>query len=784
MSKFTHYQQLDIMDCGPTCLRMVAKHYGRHFTAQSLRERAQIGKNGVSLLGIAEAAEGIGFRSLGVKISFEKLAREAPLPCVVHWQQNHFVVVYGIKGAGGQRMNSIRGGFRGPGDAEALLGAPMPAFDFAAEAEIVFPVREPSPSKKSPSVRRGTVYVADPSRGLVAYTAEEFCQGWLAARTGPQSEGTALLLEPTPTFYEQDDEQAASYGFGRVLRYVGQYKSLLGQLAVGLAVGSGLQLLMPLLTQSVVDVGVNTQNVPFIYLVLGAQLMLMAGRLSVEFIQSWLLLHVSTRVNLSILSDFLIKLMRLPLSFFDTKRFGDIMQRVGDHHRIEAFVTGQALSLPFALVNIVVISVVVALYSLPIFGVYVAANLLYAGWIMLFLRHRRQLDTKRFDLAAQNQSSLVQLIQGMQEIKLAGAERHNRWAWERLQARLFRWQMKSLSLGQYQQVGAFVINDGKNILITCLAAQAVINGQMTLGAMLAMQQLIGQLNGPVSQLVGLSQSLQDAKISLERLNEIHTLPDEEPAEQPRIQEIAAADLWVRQLSFRYPGAGNEPVLHGVDLHIPLGKTTAIVGMSGSGKTTLLKLLLKFYDPTQGEIRLGEAALRNVGHAAWRAQCGVVMQDGFIFSDTIARNVAVGAERIDAHKLDHAVRVANLREFVDGLPSGLHTKIGAEGTGISQGQRQRILIARAVYKDPQFIFFDEATNALDATNEAVIMKNLAEFFRGRTVVIVAHRLSTVCHADQIVVLDKGALTEAGTHVELVAQRGAYWQLVKNQLELGA
>ena len=782
MSGFFHYQQLDQMDCGSTCLRMVAKHYGRHFTAQSLRERAQIGKEGVSMLGIAEAAEAIGFRSLGVKISFEKLAREAQLPCIVHWQQNHFVVVHGIKTSGAW-MQSVSGGFRRAADAEAadLLRPTAAPVVFGPAPEVVFTPERPAVPKGA--AVRGTVQVADPSRGLITYSAEEFCQGWLSARTGVETEGVVLLLEPTPAFYEQEDEQATSYSFGRVLGYLGQYRRLLVQLLLGLAVGSGLQLLMPFLTQSVVDIGVNTQNVPFIYLVLGAQLMLMAGRLSVEFIQSWLLLHVSTRVNLSILSDFLIKLTRLPLAFFDTKRFGDIMQRVGDHHRIEAFVTGQALTVPFALVNVVVLSVVVALYSLPIFGVYVVSNLLYAGWILLFLGRRRSLDTNRFDLSARSQSMLVQLIQGMQEIKLAGAERPSRWAWERLQARLFRWQMKSLSLGQYQQVGAFVINDGKNILITCLAAQAVVNGQMTLGAMLAMQQLIGQLNGPVSQLVGLSQSLQDAKISLERLNEVHALADEEPADQPTVQELPVAGLHLRQLAFRYPGAGNEPVLSGVDLHIPRGQTTAIVGMSGSGKTTLLKLLLKFYDPTGGEIRLGEAPLRNVGAAAWRAQCGVVMQDGFIFSDSIARNIAVGAERIDALRLDHAVRVANLREFVDALPSGLHTKVGAEGTGVSQGQRQRILIARAVYKDPQFIFFDEATNALDATNEAVIMKNLDEFFRGRTVVVVAHRLSTVCHADQIVVLDKGILTETGTHAELVAQRGDYWQLVKNQLELG-
>lgn len=774
MSDFAYYPQHDQMDCGPACLRMVAKHYGRHFTAQSLRELAQLGKNGSSLLGIAEGAEAIGFRTMGVKLSFEKLAQEVQLPCIVHWQQNHFVVVYDIK-LSGNWMRTVFGGFR----PAAPLVIPPPAMFPEFNSEL------PTTSIEAPitALLRGTVRVADPARGLVTYTVEDFCRGWLAARSGTDSIGIALLLEPTPALYEQPDEPVTDYGFGRVLGYVLRYQALLVQLLIGLAVSSGLQLLMPFLTQSVVDTGINTQNVPFIYLVLGAQLMLMAGRLTVEFIQSRLLLHISTRVNLSILSDFLSKLMRLPLSFFDTKRFGDLMQRIGDHQRIEAFVTGQALTLPFALVSIALLSVVVALYSLPIFAVFAVSNLLYAGWLLLFLRYRRQLDNRRFNLSAQSQSSLVQLIQGMQEIKLAGAERPSRWAWERLQTSLFRWQLRSLSLGQYQQVGAFVLNEGKNILITCLAAQAVIKGQLTLGAMLAMQQIIGQLNGPVSQLIGLSQGLQDAKISLERLNEIHTLADEEPLDQPRLAELPTAGLQLHQLSFRYPGAGEEPVLRGINLHIPVGKTTAIVGMSGSGKTTLLKLLLKFYDPTGGEIRLGEVGLRHVSHAAWRAQCGAVMQDGFIFSDSIARNIAVGAERIDALKLTHAVRVANLREFVEGLPSGLHTKIGTEGTGISQGQRQRILIARAVYKDPRFILFDEATNALDATNEAVIMHNLNEFFEGRTVVVVAHRLSTVRHADQIVLLEKGVLAELGTHAELVARRGAYWELVRNQLELG-
>ena len=812
MPAFPHYRQLDQMDCGPTCLRMVAKHYGRLFTAQSLRDKAQIGKEGVSMLGISEAAEAIGFRTMGVKIPFEKLAAEAPLPCIVHWDQNHFVVVYEIKSPltpkGGifdsLKMAAVKGGKKAPLPPKAVTWQPpLSNTNFIPEEIIFSSKREETGLEDGLKVPptggrglRGTVFVADPGKGLVSYSAEEFCQHWLSAQTEGTEEGVVLLLEPTPAFFEQDDEPSpyggrGAYSFERVLAYLWQYKRLLVQLALGLAVGSGLQLLFPFLTQSVVDVGVNTENIPFLYLVLGAQLMLMAGRLSVEFIRSWILLHISTRVNLNILSDFLIKLMKLPVSFFDSKQFGDIMQRIGDHHRIESFLTGQTLSVLFSMVNLLIFGAVLALYNLSIFLIFMGSSVLYIGWVMLFLRQRRKLDYKRFDVAAKNQSSLVQLIQGMQEIRLAGAERPMRWAWERLQARLFRLQMRGLALSQYQQAGAFSINEGKNIFITFLAARAVIEGQLTLGAMLAMQQIVGQLNSPIEQLIGFVQSLQDAKISLERLNEIHTLQDEEPADRQLATTLPkASGLHLKNLTFQYPGAGNELVLENIDLSILPGKTTAIVGMSGSGKTTLLKLLLRFYEPNKGEIRLGEMGLRNISHAHWRTQCGVVMQDGFIFSDSIARNIAVGVERIDAERLEQAVRMANLQTFIDSLPSGLHTKIGAEGNGISQGQRQRILIARAVYKDPQYLFFDEATNALDATNEAVIIQNLNEFFRGntggnrRTVVVVAHRLSTVSHADQIVVLDKGRITETGTHATLVAARGDYWRLVKNQLELGA
>jgi ATP-binding cassette subfamily B protein len=780
MPDFPHYSQLDQMDCGPTCLRMIAKHYGKSYSLQSLRDKAQIGKEGVSLLGISEAAESIGFRTLGAKISFSKLVEEAPLPCIVHWQQNHFVVVHHIKRSN-TWMSKLKGGFRRSGSVEKMH--PDHAFDFLKESEIIIPPKIENENRAA--IDKGIISVADPARGLVNYTSEEFCQHWLSSGSPGEREGVVLLLEPTPSFYAREDEKSNVYGFEKLLGYLWQYKALIVQLLLGLVVGSGLQLLFPFLTQSIVDVGINTPNLSFIYLILIAQLMLMGGRLSVEFIRSWILLLISSRVNLSILSDFLIKLMRLPVSFFNTRQFGDILQRVGDHQRIESFLTGQSLTVLFSLINLIIFSVVLAFYNLAIFGIFIVASIAYVGWIVLFLRQRRKLDFRTFDVSSRSQSAMVQLIQGMQEIKLAGAERPMRWAWEHLQARLYKLQIKGLALSQYQQGGSFAINEGKNIIITFLAAQAVVNGQLTLGGMLAVQFIIGQLNSPIEQFVTFVQSFQNAKISLERLNEIHTIADEEPADKVFSNDLPQLkDITLQNVFFQYSGAGNEPVLKNINMSIAEGKSTAIVGMSGSGKTTLLKILLRFFDPSKGEIKIGDLSLSDVSHALWRSKCGVVMQDGYIFSDSIARNIAVGVDKIDADRLDHAAYVANLRDFIDGLPSGYHTKIGLEGNGISEGQKQRILIARAVYKNPDYIFFDEATNSLDANNEAIIMERLNGFFKNRTVVVVAHRLSTVRHADQIVVMDKGVIAEAGTHEELVALRGAYWILVKNQLELGS
>jgi ATP-binding cassette subfamily B protein len=706
---------------------MIAKHYGKNFSLQKLRDISGLNREGVSLLGISEAAEKIGFRTAGAKIGLDEL-KKSEFPLILHWNQNHFVVLY--------------------------------------------------------KVGKNAFYIADPAKGLLTYSEHEFLIHWGVSTDNENREGIALILSPAPDFYLQEGDKTEPLNLSYMLKYLYRYKALVIQLFIGLGVGSLLQLILPFLTQSVVDVGINTRNINFIYVILIAQTMLFIGRLSVDFIRSWILLHISTRINIAILTDFLIKLMKLPISFFDTKMTGDIMQRMNDQKRIETFLTGPTLSVVFSMFNLVIFSVVLAYYNINIFIIFLISSILYSFWVILFLKRRRKLDFKRFDLSAKNQSSIVQLISGMQEIKLNNCEQQKRWEWERLQAGLFRYNVKSLSLGQYQQAGTFFINEGKNILITFLVAKSVIDGQLTLGAMMAVQYIIGQLNSPIEQLLGFIQQLQDAKISLERLSEVRELADEEPADRTFVKVLPfEKSISLENLTFTYPGAGNEPVLSKINLSIPQGKTTAIVGMSGSGKTTILKLLLRFYEPEKGDIKIGSSFLSQISFRYWRGLCGVVMQDGFIFSDSITRNIAVGDEYPDMIKLRHAVEMANITDFIESLPLGLNTKIGSEGNGISQGQRQRILIARAVYKDPEYIFFDEATNALDSNNEKVIMQNLDNFFKGRTVVVVAHRLSTVKNADNIVVLNKGIIIEQGTHAELTRFKGKYYQLVKNQLELG-
>lgn len=765
MSTFPHYHQPDAMDCGPTCLRIIAKHYGRSISLPKLRALSETTREGSSLKTIANAAEKIGFKTIGVKISFEKLVADAPLPCIVHWKQRHFVVVYALKKES-SFFSSIK---------KALSGG------------------TPSP------LERVGVRLSDPAHGLLTYTQSEFIKNWIGNNADEHTEeGIALLLEPTPKLNqaENDDTIENRQGFSFLFKYLFRYKKFIVQLFIGLLAASLLQLIAPFLTQSVVDVGIQNQDINFIYLILAAQLLLFIGRISIEAIRGWILLHLTTRINISLLSDFFIKLMNLPIAFFDVKMTGDIMQRIGDHHRIENLLTNSSLNVLFSMFNLIIFGVVLAWYSTSVFAVFLVGSLLYFTWVMLFLKKRKDLDYKRFTQLSGEQSKVIELINGMQEIKLHNAEQQKRWSWEFVQARLFKIEMKRLTLDQIQNIGSNFINESKNILITILSAKLVIEGQLTLGMMLSISYIIGQLNAPVLQLIGFIHSVQDAKIALERLSEIHNKEDEEKVGEEKITELpflASSDrnsspsgrlggaLSLKNVHFRYTGSSEE-VLKELDLTIPANKITAIVGASGSGKTTLMKLLLKFYEPNKGEIMLGNHQLAAIKHFTWRKNLGVVMQDGYIFNDTIANNIAIGEEVIDQKRLKNAVEVANIKEFIDALPLGYNTKIGMEGVGMSGGQKQRLFIARAVYKNPKYIFFDEATSSLDANNEKVIMENLNQFFKNRTAVVIAHRLSTVKNADQIVVLDKGSIIEKGTHNELINLKGSYYNLVKNQLEL--
>jgi ATP-binding cassette subfamily B protein len=748
--------QHDSMDCGPACLKMIARHYKRDYNLSFLRDLCGLSHGGVSLKGISEGAEKIGFHTMAVSVTVDRLIKEAPLPVVAHWDQNHFVVIY--------KINS------------------------------------------------GKVYIADPAHGLLKYHLEEFKMHWISLSSSPaevvevrdqlgnvlgtvderksggDQKGVLLLIEPTPLFYSIDINEESGIqskkGFFFLFQYLFSFKKLIFQLFNGMLAGSLLLLLFPFLTQSVVDFGINHRDLSFIYIILTAQLMLFFSRTVVDFIRNWILLHISARVNINLISDFLIKLMKLPISFFDTKMIGDLLQRVNDHYRIEQFLTSATLNVLFSVFNFVIFSAVLAFYSGKIFAVFLLGSIFYAGWIVIFLKRRRDLDFKRFNRMRENQDSLIQLIQGMQEIKLHNCEQEKRWEWERIQTRLYKISMSSLKLNQYQQAGSIFINELKNITITFLAAQSVIKGEITLGMMLSIQYIIGQLNSPIEQMIGFVHSAQDAKLSLERLAEIHDKKDEESLLEEKVSELGIdKGLYLKNLSFHYPGMAHEKVLSGIDLDLPEGKITAIVGMSGSGKTTLLKLLLGFYKPLEGTIKVGNYSIENIRSKVWREKCGAVMQDGYIFSDSIAKNIALGAEKIDKKKLNSAIDTANIREFIENLPLGLNTKIGADGQGISAGQKQRILIARAVYKEPEYLFFDEATNALDANNERTIMENLDEFFKGKTVVVVAHRLSTVKNADQIIVLEQGKIVEFGTHSGLTQIKGNYYHLVKNQLELG-
>jgi ATP-binding cassette subfamily B protein len=725
---FPFVKQPDAMDCGPACLKMVAGFYKMSFSLESLRKKCFITREGVSFLGLSEAADSLGFRTIGVKIHFDILTDNVPLPCIVHWRQKHFIVVYKIK--------------------------------------------------------KDNIWAADPAVGLVKFSKEEFIRNWASTVIDGKQAGLCLIIEPTPALFKNENEKEKSTGFRFLIKYFNLYRKYIYQLVLGLILGSCIQLVIPFLTQSIIDIGLNNNDIGFIYLILFAQLALVFGRMSVEFIRGWLLLHIGSRVNVAVISGFLQKLMSLPISFFDTKLTGDILQRVEDNNRIEEFLTSTSLNILFSFFNLVVFGIVLAIYSFKILLIFLTGSFLYIVWVSVFMKSRARLDHQRFKQMSISGNKLINIVNGMQEIKLTQSELSMRWDWERLQAALFSLKVKGLSIIQYQSAGATLINEITNILITIVAATAVLKADMTLGMMLAVQFIIGQLNVPVSQIIGFFRMSQDAKMSLDRLAEVHNLEEEEPDPEVKVRKLPEKkDIYFNGLSFQYEGPRSPYALKDIDLYIAENKITAIVGTSGSGKTTLLKMLLGFYQPVTGEILIGDLRLSNLSLKGWREKVGAVMQDGFLFPDTIAANIAPGSEDINEERLVKAADIANIRGFIESLPLGYNTKIGANGHGLSEGQKQRLLIARVIYKDPDIIIFDEATNSLDANNEKVIVENLAEFFEGKTVIVVAHRLSTVRSADQIVVLDSGRITETGDHESLIAKRGAYYNLVKNQLELG-
>ncbi len=721
---FPYVRQLDVMDCGAACLSMVCKHYGRSHALTTLRQLAGIGKDGSSLTGLMKASESLGFKTFGAQLSCEQL-QKVPLPAILHWGQAHYVVIHELE--------------------------------------------------------KGRYHIADPAKGKVRLSEAEFAKHWLPKG---ETRGVALLLEPQADFYKQEHETEDG-GLWKLAHYLKGYKGLFTQISIGLMLATGLAMVLPFLTQAIVDTGIQTEDIGFIYMTCVAQLMVFTGRTLVEMIRTRVLLHIGSRVSISLLSDFLSKLMVLPASFFEARKTADIMQRMQDHRRIEVFLTHTVINTLFSAINLIVFSIVLMIYSIEIALIFFIGTALSTLWILGFMKKRKQFDYGKFSQIADNQNTMIEIVQGMHEIKLNGAERFKRWEWEEKQAKLFKLNFTSLNIEQSQQGGTLFLGEIKNILIIVMSASLVLKGELSLGMMLSISYITGQLNNPVLHFIDFFRNWQDAKLSFQRINEIFSLPSENEGVQQGHYHNGSSkkDIVLQNVSFKYSKHMDKRALKNIDLTIPSGKVTAIVGASGSGKTTLVKLLLKFIDPTEGKINIGDTPLSVLEPTSWRNRCGAVLQGGYIFSDTIASNIAFGSQYIDEKRLYESAKIANVDTFVSSLPAGYQSMIGVDGIGLSEGQKQRILIARSAYRNPEYLFFDEATNSLDANNEKEITENLDAFFKGKTVVVVAHRLSTVRHADQIIVLDQGQITEQGTHAELIALEGAYYHLIKNQLELG-
>ena len=729
MTKIPFIKQHDSMQCGTACLFMICHHYGLNISLDEIDALCMPTKEGMSMLGLKESAKKLGLKCSALKAPLAILS-QLQLPCLLHWNQNHFVVLYEL-GKKGKKFK-----------------------------------------------------IADPGKGLISYSRKEFEDHWISSEYDGEPCGIVMELIPTESFHKQMTEHVPKKkSFRYLLEYIKQYRKYFVQIILGLLLGCILQLILPFLTQAIVDVGIKNGDIGFIWLVLLGELMIVIGRTATDFIRRWLLLHISMRINISLVSDFFIKLLKLPMSFFDTKLMGDLLQRIGDHSRVQKFLTGQVLNIVFTFLSFMIFGIVLLIFDKIIFGIFVTGSIAYGLWLSSFLRRRKVLDYELFEQQAINQNKTYQFITSMQEIKLQDCEQRRRWEWEDTQADLFKVQMKSLKLQQTQEAGSIFINEVKNILITVFAATAVINGQITLGAMLAIQYIVGQLNSPIEQFMAFIYSLQDVKISLERINEIHEGKNEGSKENQAKAFDAEKSIRIEGIDFKYDPHALKKTLEDVSFNIQSGKVTAIVGASGSGKTTLIKLMLGYYRVIAGSISIAGRNINEYNIKWWRRHCGVVMQDGVIFSESIARNIAVDDGEVDVERLEQAARIANIHDYIMSLPLKYNTLIGRDGVGLSQGQKQRILIARAVYKKPDFIFLDEATNALDAKNEKAIVENLDEFYKGRTVVVVAHRLSTVKNADQIIVIDKGRVVETGSHNSLIEKKGAYYTLVKNQLELG-
>ncbi|MBD0331820.1 MAG: peptidase domain-containing ABC transporter [Chitinophagaceae bacterium] len=742
--KFPFTSQLGARDCGPACLKMIAEYYGQKYPLDYIKEKCEVTKVGVSLLGLSKAAEAIGLNSVGMKMDVEQLkdvVREAP--AILHWNENHFVVAYKL----------------------------------------------PKPNKQ------GTFYVADPAAGLVTFNEKEFLENWVgkhgenfeensADDANPKKKGYALLLEPTPAFFHESKKKHYNkkVELNTLWKYFTPHKKIFVKLLLSMIVSSLIMLATPYLTRALVDKGINGHNLSFVYLILLGQLILFIGTGITNILRSNLLLHMGSRINIAMVSDFLTKMLKLPVSFFDKHITGDLMQRISDHHRIENLLTVSSLNSVFSLLNFGVLSIVLATYSSSVFLVFILGSFLGFGWTLLFLAKRRGVDFKLFDFYSKENSKVIEIMTGIQDIKISNSMTHKKWEWQKIKSALYNLKIRSLSIAQFQNIGSDIFKQATTIIITFLTAKSVMDGHISLGTMFAITMIIGQLSSPLEQLHELVTSWQDAKIGMERIGDVMKQRDEDPEDQQFAEKIPdKGDIVLQNVTFGY-GQQCEPVLKNISFRIPAGKITAIVGSSGSGKTTLMKLLLRFYDPSHGSVSLSDYNFRDLHHGMWREKCGVVMQDGQLFSGTIADNIAMGNEK-NFGAIVKAAEIANIHEFINALPKGYMTEIGAEGVSLSSGQTQRMLLARAVYKSPSYLFLDEATSALDANNEKTVIENLNKYFKGRTVVVVAHRLSTVKNADQLIVLDDGQIVETGSHLQLTHKKGSYYRLVKNQLELG-